>query len=397
MVSTSKIVDNFPHKTILPIVGQPTYAAIRDMHLKMNENCISVHSNLGNGLLGHLGISVTPDVYNTLSALPFVPPVNPGAAPAFPAGAQGPQIENIRRIFEEEQVIFNTYQNVQKAISALMIGAVDEIYFQALSRPLVGLATRTPLDMFTHLYQAYANINPADVQANDAHMRAAYDVNLPIETLFRQIENSIDYAAAGNTPYTPAQVLAIAYQIVFQTGLFADDCRDWKRQNAAYKTWPQFKVDFTRAHQEYRESQAILPSAAGFLADEFAPSDSQQETIDAIANLATATAADRTAVANLTTTVSDLTTALGKCNGKLVGALERVTVLTQQLAACKAGNSPRPASTNDSSGRSHYCWTCGYRCAHSSWNCDTPATGHQKRATRANTMNGSSTNKPTNT
>jgi hypothetical protein len=397
MVSPNKIVDNFPHKTIPTIVGQPTYEAIRDMHLKMNENCIAVHSNLGNGQLGHLGISVTPAVYDTLSATPFVAPVNPGAAPVFPNGAQGPQIENIRRIFEEEQSIFNTYQNVQKAISALMIGAVDEIYFQALSLPLVGLATRTPLDKFAHLYAAYANITPADVQANDAHMKAGYDVNLPIETLFRQVENAVDYAAAGGTPYSPAQVLTIAYQIIFQTGIFADDCREWKRRDAAYKTWPQFKTDFTRAHQEYRESQVTTPGASGFLADENSSLSDQQETIDAIANLATATAADRTAVANLTTTVSDLTTALAKSNSKLVSALERITALTQQLSTSKTGshrsNGRLPASA-DSSGRSHYCWTCGYRSPHSSWNCESPGEGHQKRATRANTMSGSTKNKP---
>ena len=248
------------------------------------------------------------------------------------------------------------------------------------------------------------NINAADVQANDVAMKAGYDVNQPIETLFRQIENAIDYASAGNTPYTPAQVLAIAYQIVFQTGIFPDDCRDWKRQTAAHKTWPQFKIDFTRAHQEYRESQVTTPGAAGFLAtgepSEYdAPDESQQQTIDAIANLATATAADRSAVAALSGTVSELTKDLSKANAKLVAALEKISLLTQQLASSRLGRNPRgnPAPTNDSSAhssaRSHYCWTCGHKSEHSSWNCETPATGHQKRATRTNTMNGSTTNR----
>ena len=227
-------------------------------------------------------------------------------------------------------------------------------------------------------------------------MKAGYDVNLPIETLFRQIENAINYAAAGNTPYSPAQVLAIAYQIVFQTGIFADDCREWKRRAPAYKTWPQFKIDFTRAHQEYRESQVVTPGAAGFLATDLpsnyaSPEESQQQTIDAIANLATATAADRNAVAALSSTVSSLTTDLSKANTKLVSALEKIAQLTQQLAASKMGRNLR---TGDSSGRSHYCWTCGHKSAHSSSNCETPGTGHQKRATRLNTLNGSTKNKP---
>jgi hypothetical protein len=62
-----------------------------------------------------------------------------------------------------------------------MIGAVHPIYFQALSLPLASLATCTPLDKFSHLYLSYANITPADVQANDVNMKVGYDVNLPIE------------------------------------------------------------------------------------------------------------------------------------------------------------------------------------------------------------------------
>jgi hypothetical protein len=58
----TKITENFPHKTIPPIVGQPAYKAIKELHLKLNENAVKVHSNLGDGLLGYLGVTVTPYV-----------------------------------------------------------------------------------------------------------------------------------------------------------------------------------------------------------------------------------------------------------------------------------------------------------------------------------------------
>ena len=51
-------------------------------------------------------------------------------------------------------------------------------------------------------------------------------------------------------PYLPAQVVATAYQIVFQTGMFNDDCKVWKRKADAYKTWANFKVHFATAHYE---------------------------------------------------------------------------------------------------------------------------------------------------
>jgi hypothetical protein len=67
----------------------------------------------------------------------------------------------------------------------------------------------------------------------------------------------------------------------------------------------------------------------------------QQETIDAIANLATATttAEDRRAVANLTGTNTTLTKELATSNGKLITALTLVTTLTKQLADLGAGKS----------------------------------------------------------
>ena len=38
-------------------------------------------------------------------------------------------------------------------------------------------------------------------------MNTAYDVSLPIETLFDQIEDRMDYADVGNHPKTPEQIV----------------------------------------------------------------------------------------------------------------------------------------------------------------------------------------------
>ena len=71
----------------------------------------------------------------------------------------------------------------------------------------------------------------------------------------------MDCASDGDTPYTPAQVVAIAFQIFFQTGLFNDDLKLWRRQPADNKTWTHFKVFFATAHQEWRELQTTMAGA----------------------------------------------------------------------------------------------------------------------------------------
>jgi hypothetical protein len=59
--------------------------------LKANASCIN--SELGGGDLGHLALTVPTTVYTTLSNVPFVTPVNPGAtAPVLGNNATGAQL-----------------------------------------------------------------------------------------------------------------------------------------------------------------------------------------------------------------------------------------------------------------------------------------------------------------
>jgi hypothetical protein len=237
-------------------------------------------------------------------------PPNPGITPDFPDAATGPQIANIRQVFKEEFTAFKRYMDVCNAISAIIIEVIDPVYLAALRLPYVGLGTRTPLEILAHLYTNFANITHADLEQNGLAMQQPCDVNQPIEVFYKQIKDAMEFAAAGQTPYSPAQVLSIAYQSIFRTSIFADDCKIWKRQAAAYKTWEKFKIDFRVTYKEYNEALDIAPQAAGFHAENQV--GAQESTIDAITNLATATTEDRKTMANLTETNATLTKSLAK-------------------------------------------------------------------------------------
>ena len=45
-------------------------------------------------------------------------------------------------------------------------------------------------------------------------MEAPYDVNLPIETLYKRIEENVQYTAASNTPFTASQVVSISFCVI---------------------------------------------------------------------------------------------------------------------------------------------------------------------------------------
>ena len=109
-----------------------------------------------------------------------------------------------------------------------------------------------------------------------------------------------------------------AYQLVFNTGIFAADCWEWNKKAADEKTLPHIKVFFAAAHREWRlslQNETGTPYGAAHNATPHLDNGYlQQETVDAIANLATATASYRAAIAQLTATVKRRTAKLVTVN-----------------------------------------------------------------------------------
>jgi hypothetical protein len=87
--------------------------------------------------------------------------------------------------------------------SQIILYIIDPVYLATLRLPYVGIGTRTPLEIMAHLYTNYAKITPANLDNNDRAMKQPCHVNRPIEVLYQQIEDAIEFAAAGQTPYSP--------------------------------------------------------------------------------------------------------------------------------------------------------------------------------------------------
>ena len=61
---------------------------------------------------------------------------------------------------------------------------------------------------------------------------------------------------AGNTPYTPGKIVNIAFNLIFNTGKFAEGCKLWKRRPVIGKTLSNFKIHFSLAHKEMGGNQS---------------------------------------------------------------------------------------------------------------------------------------------
>jgi hypothetical protein len=133
-------------------------------------------------------------------------------------------------------------------------------------------------------------------------MRKVWDPQQPVENLFKQIQDCVDFAEAGGVTIGAAKKISSAYSKIFKSEKFNSACRRWDEKVESDKTWNNFKIHFVAAYHQHRQMQRETVGAQGYesaavaqLEDELA-----EQALGAFANLATATAVDRGVVAQLT-------------------------------------------------------------------------------------------------
>jgi hypothetical protein len=166
-------------------------------------------------------------------------------------------------------------------------------------------------------------------------------------------------------------------------------CRRWNEKPSAEKTWTHFKSHFAAAHRQHKQMQGESAANAGCHSANAAMTQHEDQmaeaTIGALANLATATAADRGVVAALTQANSCLVKQLEENSSDM---RELKALLNQERCDKRVPRSFTPSSSN-------YCWTHGYKVGktHTGLTCNTPKPGHKAEATWAENMGGSQANK----
>jgi hypothetical protein len=229
------------------------------------------------------------------------------------------------------------------------------MYLEILNDNMVGYSNISARYMLDHLFETYGNITAVDLENNFEHMRRAWDPHQPVETLFKQIQDCGDYSEAGGVPIGPSQHINVGYAKIFATGQFMSACCRWNEKPAIEKTWTHFKSHFAAAHRQHNQMKGETAAHAGFHSANAAITQTEghiaEATIGALANLATATAADRGVVAALT-----------QANSRLIKQLEETSSELRELKALhhqERRDRRGPRSFNADA--NNYCWTHGYK------------------------------------
>ena len=75
----------FEYPTLTKIHGEPTFEGIKTLHKELMINAQMVHSDLGGGAYGHLGLVLSPCRYGLIRNALYNRPLHPGQL-VIPAG-----------------------------------------------------------------------------------------------------------------------------------------------------------------------------------------------------------------------------------------------------------------------------------------------------------------------
>jgi hypothetical protein len=417
------LILGFPNKILHQVTSNPSSNDVKILTTQCVQNLISFPCSLASGPYGWSGIVLgDSQEFQNLTGNNWVEPT----LPVFPPNdANTPPFEyaNMSRAFQLETKQWNEYTNLVRAIRNQIVSAIADVFICALHNTYTGYATSSPIDLLEHIDDYYAEMTPEALRLNDITFRQAWDPSETIELFFKRIESCVEFASPPNS-YTASQILANAIDIVRQTGLFHDACDDWEDLDLVAQTWLEFKRHFTKARKRLDKRTSRQQGYANAATHE-RRSDIAEETtaaaVEALANLATATASDRERLNNQTTLIADLTEKVASLSSTLVQKEKDISGLKTKLAAAQ-NNGGRNTDRTGRGGRGQqkpnldgagnvilrpgfngtdqggYCWTHGYNVhpdGHKSSDCRSKADGHKDCATRANTMGGSTYGKPT--
>lgn len=249
MVLTSPSI-SFPVPVLTPIVGRPNSTNLQVLQQQLYANARSVASDRGGGTQGHLALLMSNAAYLLRpGAIAFDIPVSPGILGVPPNQASSAQITDLKRVYENELLSFNTYQFVRTELVKQITTAVESTYLQTLCDADFGFADVTPAAMLTHLKTTYGVMTGIEIEKNRARLSEAWDTATPIENLWTNITEIRRIATSVTQAIGDTAVITLVLPMFERTGLFTHAVNSWNSMTVAAQTYDAFKTHFTRANE----------------------------------------------------------------------------------------------------------------------------------------------------
>ena len=192
----------------------------------------------------------------------------------------------------------------------------------------------------THLFTEYGQVENQDLVRNCAKLSDPWDANWPFQELVQRVQEIQEFEDDGGRTIADEDIFDTIYTLVYNTGLFYDDCDKWDKKQQDEKTWANFQAHFHSAQRKYKRKQKYSTRTRGYHgANNIKEMDGTQ---DALINLATDAAEDRETMMSQNKTIANLT--------------KTVAALTRQLQQATSGKYRGPGLPGDRQSQTHSNW-----------------------------------------
>ena len=363
-MSDTKPSLRFPHPTLTPIDGEPTYATIKLLQKEVTTNAKAVTTLRGGGRKGHLAVCLSPEAYSALEGTePWTDPDPPGALPDTTNATQA-QITRIDRVYNANVQEWNTFNAVHEALKAQILTAVEAEWFDELDDEVDGFSEVPVRRLLEYLKETYGEITSDDIVNNREAMAQPWDLDAPIRLLWSRLDKQLLFARNAKAPITDREAIQATIRALEQTGGYEHAIQTWKDKG------PNHSMKEFRKHLNYQDKlrrQSMTSKTAGYHS----------------ANHADGRATADAATLDTASTMSTLT-------AKLAAALIAQAKTAPPNAAARNARLKRYCVEADTI-KLFYCWThgLGRNPKHTSATCRAKATGHRDDATILERLGGS--------
>ena len=396
--------DTMPHPVPTKIIGKPTQKTIAILHAQLVANARSVHSDGGDGRLGHARIVLTDAEYTAFSNgnVQYITPPRP-AAVVHSLNATTDTMYRTDKAYQLNLKTWKLHHDTEAKILQHILAAVDDKYTQSLKHSLLGYGNTNPLAVITHLITTYGQISSDYLLENREQLKQPWSPPEEIETFFHNIETCVAYSTKGNDTISTRNSVEAGVATLRQTGLFGPAIREWNRETLQNQTYDNFKIFFTDAERE-RQAETTVATAGYQRANQASaipPTDDATATT-AASSLTALTMADiqATIQAGIQTGIQAALAAQTNTNTN-TNNTNRQPNNNRNNTNTNTNNRQRDQTNNYNrsiEGMSAarlaamgYCWTHGFchNNSHTSATCNRTNEGHRVEATGTNRMGGS--------
>ena len=116
-------------------------------------------------------------------------------------------------------------------------------------------------DTIAHLFKEYGQVEYQDLVGNRSKLLEPWDANRPFEESVQQIQEIKEFANDGGRTIAYKEIVDTIHMLVYNTGLYYEDCDKWEDKKRNEKTWANFQAHFQAAQRKYKRKQKVSTRA----------------------------------------------------------------------------------------------------------------------------------------